>query len=108
MKVLLDTNILTHSAQPSHPMYNAAVTAIDGLKFCGDELFIAPQNLYECWVVATQPLNQNGMDMTVQETLAEISRIKGLFELLPESITTYALWERLVAQYRIMGKPAHD
>jgi hypothetical protein len=54
MSVLLDTNLLTRSAQPGHPMYQDAVEAIDALQQQGETLCIVPQNLYEFWVVATR------------------------------------------------------
>lgn len=31
-----------------------------------------------------------------------------MFELLPENAGDYPVWERLVIQYRVIGKPAHD
>ena len=49
MSVLLDTNILTRSAQPGHPMHKAAVDAVDVLRTRGEQLYVVPQNLVEFW-----------------------------------------------------------
>jgi predicted nucleic acid-binding protein len=38
----------------------------------------------------------------------EIDRIKGLFRTLPDVPDIYPVWESLVRQYAISGKPAHD
>ena len=38
----------------------------------------------------------------------ELTRIKSMFELLPETPAIYPVWESLVIQYRVFGKPAHD
>jgi predicted nucleic acid-binding protein len=37
----------------------------------------------------------------------ELTR-KSMFELLPETPAIYPVWESLVIQYRVFGKPAHD
>ena len=31
-----------------------------------------------------------------------------MFALLPDTPTIYAVWESLVIQYEVVGKPAHD
>jgi hypothetical protein len=47
MSVLIDTNILTRSAQPGHPMHNDALDSVDTLRGRGEELCVVPQNLIE-------------------------------------------------------------
>ena len=46
--------------------------------------------------------------MSVQRAIREISGFKELFEVLPESAHVLPEWERLVNQYRVSGKSAHD
>jgi hypothetical protein len=55
MKVLLDTNILTRSAEPAHPMHVLARDAVKKLRSEDAKMFIVPQVIYEFWVVATRP-----------------------------------------------------
>jgi predicted nucleic acid-binding protein len=38
----------------------------------------------------------------------ELMRLKSLFVLLPETPAIYPVWESLVIQHRVSGKPAHD
>jgi hypothetical protein len=47
--------------QPRHPHYSIAAPAIEALPEQGRELHIVPQNLIELWVVATRPVEQNGL-----------------------------------------------
>ncbi|HZS43771.1 MAG TPA: PIN domain nuclease [Blastocatellia bacterium] len=108
MKILLDSNILTRSVQPSHPMCLTAVNAVTALRNQNDLLCVAPQSLYEFWVVATRPLGENGIGLTIQQAGAELARIRAFFELLPDNATTYSVWEKLVRQHQVKGKPAHD
>ena len=39
---------------------------------------------------------------------AELARLKSMFVLLPETPAIYPVWETLVTQHRVSGKPAHD
>jgi predicted nucleic acid-binding protein len=38
----------------------------------------------------------------------ELTRLKSLFPLLPDTPAIYPAWERLVVQYQVSGKSAHD
>ena len=69
---------------------------------------IVPQNLVELWVVATRPLEQNGLGMTPAGAAGELARIKSMFEFLPETPAVYPIWEGLVIEHQVSGKPAHD
>src|SRR5438270_13234770 len=108
MSTLLDTNILTRMAKPTDPMHRAAVDATDHLGRSGERLCLVPQNLYEFWVVATRPLAQNGLGLTVTEAQAELIKLKQLFVLLDDTAAILSEWERLVNQHQVIGKSAHD
>jgi predicted nucleic acid-binding protein len=94
--------------QPSHPQRETARVAIKALTARGGELHIVPQNLFELWVVATRPASQNGLGLSTTEAAAELMRLKSMFPLLPDPPAIYPVWESLVIQYRVAGKPAHD
>lgn len=108
MRVLIDTNILTRSVQPSHSMHAQAINAVSELKIRGNDLCISPQNLVEFWAVATRPESANGLDMSISEAEIALSRIKSLFRLLEDNSFVYREWERIVVQYRVAGKNTHD
>ena len=38
----------------------------------------------------------------------ELARVKSMFILLPDTAAIYPVWERLVSQYQVSGKAAHD
>ena len=71
--ILLDTNILARSAQPGHSQYQSAIAAVDTLRLRNETLCLVPQVLYEYWVVATRPVEQNGLGMTAAEAAATSS-----------------------------------
>ncbi|HZO92064.1 MAG TPA: PIN domain-containing protein [Chthonomonadaceae bacterium] len=102
--VLLDTNILLRSVQPSHPMYREAADAINALRAQGEELCLTSQNLVEFRAVCTRPLGNNGLGMSQAQVKTEIARLKSLFRLLPESPAILPEWERLVDSCGAEGK----
>jgi predicted nucleic acid-binding protein len=108
MKVLVDTNLLIRSALPFNSLHKTAVLSVQNLRDRGDDLFIVPQCLYEFWVVATRPAANNGLGMSLQQAAAELVKLKILFHLLPETRAAYAEWEKLILQYQVIGKQAHD
>jgi predicted nucleic acid-binding protein len=108
MSTLLDTNVLTRSAQPRHPMCQVAVDAVAFLHAQGDPLCLVPQVLYEFWVVATRPVAENGLGLGVSGARVELDRLKELFDVLPDTPRIFPEWERLVAQHQVSGKNAHD
>jgi len=71
-------------------------------------LQIVPQNLFELWVVATRPAEQNGLGMQPAAAAVELLRLKSMFILLPDIPAIYPLWESLVIHHGVIGKPAHD
>ena len=72
-----------------------------------DSLHIASQNIIEFWVVATRPVSENGLGLTIDQALHEVVRLKRFFILLPE-LPLQSEWERLVVTFRVSGKNGHD
>ena len=58
---LLDTNILLRIADTSSPQHHLVLTAITNILSHGDKCVITSQVLIEFWVVATRPLDVNGL-----------------------------------------------
>src|SRR5258706_11689960 len=107
--ILVDTNIPLRLAQKNHPHYRPALDALDLLTTRDKEQFaIAPQSLYEMYVVCTRPAAQNGMGYSPSQGHLEIIQTRTIFQLLPETSDVYLTWEALVAKYGVTGKPAHD
>lgn len=108
MAVLIDTNVLLRSAQPHHPLSPPAESAVAALSRSGERMAVAVQNLIEFWAVATRPVKDNGLGMSAELATREFAGFKELFEILPESAHILPEWERLVSEYHVSGKNAHD
>lgn len=106
--MLVDTNVIIRSLQPNSPHFETARTALKTLKAQGRDLSLASQNLVETWAVATRPIENNGLGMTIEEAASELTRLKNVFTLLTETRDLYTAWESLVIQHRVTGKQTHD
>jgi predicted nucleic acid-binding protein len=107
--ILVDTNIPLRIAQAGHPHRQVALDALQRLTLRDQEHFaIAPQSLYEMYVVLTRPISGNGFGYNPQQAAAEIAATRALFELLPETAQVYPAWEGLIAKHGPLGKRAHD
>src|ERR1700694_3681298 len=107
MATLADSNVLLRSLQRAHPMHVEAWRAIRLLRRRG-EIFIAPQNIVELWVVATRPIAQNGLGVSPRAASAHLERFKQFLPLLPDTPEVHERWEGIVRQYEVSGKKAHD
>jgi predicted nucleic acid-binding protein len=108
MRVLVDTNILLRSAQPNHPLCSQATHAVAKLIRQKQAVFFCPQNIAEFWNVATRPTELNGLGLSHEEVLHEVSSIESLLTLLPDIPAIYATWKQVVKDHRIQGVKVYD
>jgi len=108
MNLLIDTNVMLRLAQVSSPHHVTARSAVVRLAESGLALCIVPQVIYEFWVVATRPLDVNGLGMDVKLAEKSISGMLEEFLLLKDERGVFGHWKSLVIDLEITGKPAHD
>jgi len=108
MRVLVDTNILLRSAQPTHPLCPQATHAVSTLLRKRDSVFFCSQNVAEFWNVATRPAGKNGLGFTQEEALQEVGNIENLLTLLPDIPAVYPAWKRIVQEHRVEGVKVYD
>jgi predicted nucleic acid-binding protein len=104
----VDTNVVLRSIEDGHVAQPVAKNGLFALRDRGEILSIFPQNLIEFWAVATRPVTNNGLGLTVAKAEVEVISLKTLFVLLPESPDIFPEWEKIVLEYRVSGKQAHD
>lgn len=108
MRVLLDTNILLRTVQPTHPLFSEATAAISKLLRRRETLFFCSQNIAEFWNVATRPAGANGLGMDTQEVMKEIETLESLLILLPDIPGIYPEWKRIVSRHSVQGVKVYD
>jgi predicted nucleic acid-binding protein len=72
------------------------------------QLSIVAQNLIEFWAVATRPLANNGLALSITDTVAHVKTFRQTFTLLPDTPDIFSEWERLVETHEVRGRQAHD
>lgn len=107
-KYLLDTNVVMRFCNSSDAQYSIAVNAISHLLAQEDECLLTAQVLIEFWVVATRPVEVNGLGWTVEQTRSTIDQLLDRFPLLEESSQIFPNWLNLVTNGKVMGKRTHD
>lgn len=108
MSVLIDTNILLRSAQPSHPLCSQATHAVTKLLRQNEAVYFCPQTIAEFWNVATRPAEVNGLGFTDEEVWNEVQSIERLLTLLPDIPGVYAESKRLVKDHKVRGVKVYD
>lgn len=107
--VLIDTNILLHTANPLDPLHAVSRNALATLRRQAEVLCVAPQNLVEFWAVATRPTSQrNGLGMDVASAEQELESIRRLFHLLAYPPHVSRMWQRIVVTQKVLARQAHD
>ncbi|MBD2133700.1 MULTISPECIES: type II toxin-antitoxin system VapC family toxin [unclassified Sphaerospermopsis] len=105
---LLDTNIILRFANSQSQEYNLIRNTISEILLRGGQCFITSQVIIEFWVVATRPVNVNGLGWTVEQTTQAVQMLISQFDLLAETPDVFSIWLNLVTTYNISGKRTHD
>ena len=108
MAYLLDTNVLLRIAQPSHPQHREARKCVQTLLRHKEPVHIVPQIAYEFWVVATRPVSNNGLGLSVENVRRKVEKAASFFRLILDTPPIYAEWLRIVTAYAVSGVKAHD
>lgn len=89
-------------------MYGDVARSVSILATRREELHVVAQNLIEFWAVATRPIIVNGLGLTVAQAEQELTKLKALFTILPDTRDILPKWEQLVVKHQVLGKQAHD
>ena len=106
--ILIDTNIFTRLLNDDDPLQATAESALAYLRRNREKLVVAPQSLYEFWVVATRPLQNNGCGFTSAKAAWWLDHIQNMATLLTDDLDIYYYWEDLVRNKNVLGKQGHD
>lgn len=106
--VLCDTNVLIRVSKPDHEQHQLALDAVSTLHATGRVPAIVPQGCYEYYVVATRPVEQNGIGLTPTAAIGNIEELLTLFRLMRDERSIFGRWMELVEQHGVKGKQAHD
>jgi predicted nucleic acid-binding protein len=104
----LDTNIVLRLFNAAAPEHDSVRTAIGLLESNGEEFRIGLQVLVEAWVVATRPVERNGLGWSAEIAMAALEAARTRFPVLVDDETTTGRWVDAVSKHVVLGKRAHD
>ena len=107
-RYLIDANVALRLMETNAPEHPACRQALRKIVASGDEPVLAPQVIYEFWVVTTRPREQNGFGWTPDQADEAIDQLTATLTLMNETPNVYNEWRRIVVTNRIQGKRAHD
>jgi predicted nucleic acid-binding protein len=106
--VLLDTNVLLSATVPSRPLHQAALVVLNDWPNQATPLAASAQVFREYLVVATRPVEVNGLGLGLDEALSNIAVFRGRMRLLPEDEQTWDRLRALITSHGCLGKQIHD
>lgn len=107
-RYLLDTNIVLRFSNPSDEQHRLVTESVISLLRQADECYLTAQVLIELWVVATRPVEANGLGWSVEQTCTMIEQLLDRFPVVEETPQIFSNWLKLVTENQIQGKRAHD
>jgi len=108
MDILADTNILIRRINRFDTQHKEVRLALKILEERGDRVCIVPQNIIECWSVATRPVSRNRLGLLPSHVERISARIEDSLPVLPERIEIYGEWKRLVTLHAVSGLKVYD
>ncbi|NEQ66316.1 MAG: type II toxin-antitoxin system VapC family toxin [Symploca sp. SIO2D2] len=108
MKKSLYSNIILRLSNPSDHQHGLVIQAVANLLAREDECYLTAQVLIELWVVATRPIDVNGLGWSTQQTRKIIEQLLERFPVAEEILQIFPTWLNLVAENQIKGKRTHD
>src|SRR5262245_27618372 len=106
--VLVDANVLLSATAPLRPLHRKALAVLNDWPNQGTVLAASSQVLREYLAVATRPVDVNGLDLKLEDALANVAAFRDRMRLLVESEPVWNRLRALIADYGCRGKQIHD
>ncbi len=106
--IAVDTNVLLRSKETSHAQHLVADGAVSKLSAQGVSLYVFPQKIREFWNVTTRPIANNGLGFSIAKAEVSVGQLESTFSVLPDGLTPYQIWRKMVVQHQVSGVQVHD
>jgi predicted nucleic acid-binding protein len=106
--LFLDTNVLLGSTDSSRPEHRACKRLFAAASPAGVHLACTGQILREYLVVATRPIENNGLGLAPADALRNVRSFRTRMHLLPETNEVAIKLGTLVAAHTLLGARIHD
>lgn len=107
-RLFVDTNVLLTATDESRPNHEMARRLIAESDRNGLHLAVSGQVLREYMVVATRPMDVNGMGLDPRDAIGNIEAFLGFVRLYDETEAASGKLRRLGLKHELQGKRFHD
>lgn len=107
-RVFVDTNVLLEATDEGRRLHARAQGLFRDAFDDGVDLFLGTQVIREYLVVATRPIENNGLGMTTELALDNIKRFQEKASMLAETLQAGEVFVKWAGRYGIRGKRLHD
>lgn len=107
-RVMIDTNVLLAATDEGRPEHARALAVVEDWPREGSTLYASGQILREYLVVATRPVERNGLGMALGDALANSRSIRQRMQMLNEDRRVLDRLFELAAETGSWGKRLHD
>lgn len=104
----VDTNVLLASTDVSRLRHSEALAFLESGMDGTQRLFASGQVYREYLVVATRPVEVNGLGLATGSALANLSEFRRCIQMLDENADVADRLSSMVKSYRLKGKRIHD
>lgn len=106
--ILLDTNILLRSKQAKSEHHEFVTNKLLEFASLNEPLIINSQVIYEFYVVASRPVDRNGLGLKASTVNKEIDNLLDTYFFIDDTYKIFQQWRNLTMQFDVYGKAAHD
>lgn len=107
-RVFLDSNVLLAATDHTRSAHAAAVAALEQWPAAGTTLYASGQVLREYLVVATRPVEVNGLGLSSREAWSNAAALRARLRLLDEDVAVNQRLLEIGGTTEIVGKQIHD
>lgn len=106
--VAIDTNILLRAADQKNMEHTVAKTALAYLRDQKIPIALAPQVLFEYYVVLTRARAKSGFGYTAEKASLVLEELRQTCTFLADPPNLFERWLTLIKQHQVLGSRAHD
>jgi len=106
--LFVDTNVLLTATDESRQMHSEALNLLSGITNWGKRLASSGQVVREYLVVATRPIENNGLGLSVADAEANVVRFLRHLDLYDETEEVSVRLRQLAMTHNLRGKRIHD
>ncbi len=104
----LDTNVLLTATDESRPQHREAIRLLAESRRRGLRLAGSGQILREYMVVASRPLDANGLGLNVRDAVGNVNELRRHLQLFDETQDVARRLRQLALKHGLHGKRLHD